>query len=101
MKDDAQDPSESEIAVVTHVLHLQCRLDALTAAVRLLSAAQGSSHEAFYAGLEKVFAAAYQKRLEHIEHQNPRLAALLDTRKDVSGIDQSFLDGLKFDDEGD
>lgn len=99
MKTNTPDPGEGEIALAAHILNLQCRIDALTAAVRVLAAAQGSPHDQFYGALEKVFAASYQKRLEHIERQDPRLAALLDTRKDASGIDQSLLDGLRFDDE--
>lgn len=90
-------PSPRELSLYTTILHLQARVDSLTSIVEVLALNAGSSREEFQDGRRTFFAAFLQKRLDHLEDQNPGLSALLDTRPDASGLDLDLLDHLRLD----
>jgi hypothetical protein len=99
MNRNDENESKEKAALVFHIINLQARIDALTAAVQVLAAGHGSDWDAFHSGLKKCTDAFVQKRLEILEGQSPTEAALIDLRKEAPDIDQSFLDALKPDDE--
>lgn len=99
MSNESNNLSDSEAALVSHIINLQARIDALTAIVELLALNNGSTREKFRHGLKTVIDASIQKRLEKLEAQSPRAAALVDLRKEMPEIDQKFLDALEFDGE--
>jgi hypothetical protein len=99
MNQNDENAAKEKAALVFHIINLQARIDALTAAVQVLAAGHGSDGDTFHAGLKKCTDAFVQKRLEILEGQSPAEAALIDLRKEAPDIDQSFLDGLKSDDK--
>jgi hypothetical protein len=99
MSNEPNNLSDSEAALVSHIINLQARIDALTAVVELLALNNGSTRDKFRHGLQTVIDASIQKRLEKLEAQSPRAAALVDLRKEMPEIDQKFLDALEFDGE--
>lgn len=93
-------PSPRELALYTTILHLQARVDSLTTLVETLALHAGSSRQQFRETRRTSCAAFLQKRLDLLEDQDPRLAALLDTRSDASALDLDLLDHLRSDEEG-
>jgi hypothetical protein len=89
------------LALCQNVLMLQARVDALNAFCQTVATGHGATSKKFVEAIQTMTQTCYQKRLERIEGQSPALAALIATGIDLPKIDQSLLDGLKFDDQPD
>lgn len=86
--------------LISQILHLQARCDALDGLVQMLMLKQGVDAETLHKTLRAVRATAFQKRLEALEDSNPALAALLAQNQSMQDIDLDLLDGLRFEDDG-
>jgi hypothetical protein len=99
MEPHPDDPSEKDREVITTILGLQSRVDALTICVETLMKGHSTKPNEIRENIQKLIQTCRQKRLERIEGQNPRLAALLSEGLPAEKIDQKLLDGLQFDDQ--
>jgi hypothetical protein len=90
---------ETFSAILSHMVRLQSRVDALTGIVELLALRQGSTRAQFRSAIKSLTDSCVQKRLEKIEDLSPGMAAKIDHREDIPEIDPEILGYLRFDDE--
>jgi hypothetical protein len=90
---------ENFSAILSQMVRLQSRVDALTAIMELLALRCGSTRDQFRSAVKSLTDACIQKRLEKIEDRAPRMAAKIDQREDIPDIDPEILRYLRFDDE--
>lgn len=92
--------SEDVLALLSHIVSLQARFDALNAMVEVLASKQKIPLDVFRAKMKEIYSVCHQKRLEPIEDVDPAAAAKIDQRGDRPEIDPDLLGDFFFGDGG-
>ena len=81
--------------LISHIVSLQARLDALNAMVEVMASHQKMPLSLFRSSMKKIYDTCLQKRLEPIEEIDQAGAAKLDPRGDTPDIDPDLLRDLR------
>lgn len=81
--------------LISHIVSLQARVDALNAMVEVLASREKIPLELFRSTTKKIYDTCLQKRLEPIEEIDQGAAAKLDPRGDTPDIDPDLLRDLR------
>ena len=88
--------SEDFLALISHIVSLQARCDALNAMVEVLASREKIPLAQFREKMKEIYVTSYQKRLEPIEDSDPAAAAKIDQRGDMPALDPDLLKDLFF-----
>ena len=94
---EPEDPvtSKDVEVLISHILSLQARLDALNAMVEVMASRQKLPLSLFRSTMKQIYDTCLQKRLEPIEDVDQAAAAKLDPRGDAPDIDPDLLENLR------
>ena len=87
--------SKDVAALISQIVSLQARLDALNAIVEVMAERHKWPLDLMRQKQHEIYAACLQKRLEQIEDVDPEAAAQIDQRGDTPAIDPDLLRDLR------